>query len=77
MGSSVISFDSFPYGLPRGLRDAGDETGDGEFAEAKTADAELADVGVAAAATLAAVVGAHFELGRLLLLFDQTFLGHD
>ena len=52
--------------LPRGLRDAGDETGDGEFAEAETADAELADVGVTTAATLAAVVRTNAELGRLL-----------
>ncbi len=56
--------------LPRGLRDAGDEAGDGEFAEAETADAELPDVGVATAAALAAVVGAHLELRGLALLFD-------
>ena len=62
--------------LPGRLLHARDLARVRQLAEADTADAVVAQVGVGAAADLAAVVAAAGELGLSLLLVDHGFLGH-
>ena len=62
--------------LPGSLLNAGDLALVREVPEADTADAVVTQVGVGAAADLAAVVAAGGELGLTLLLEYHRFLCH-
>ena len=62
--------------LERGLADAGDLALVSQLAEADTADAVVAQVGMGTAAQLAAVVLPGGVLGGSLLLQDHRFLSH-
>ena len=64
------------FNLPRSLLHAGDLALVSQLAEADTADAVVAQVGVGTAAELAAVVAAAGELGLALLLENHRFLSH-
>ena len=59
-----------------GLPHAGDLALVGQFPEADTADAVVTQIGVGAAAQLAAVVSPGGELGSPLLLENHGFLCH-
>ena len=62
--------------LERSLTHAGDLALVGELAEADTANAVVAEVGMGSAADLAAVVAAGGELVSSLLLQDHCFSSH-
>src|SRR3981081_439573 len=62
--------------LPTGLGHTRHLARMGEFAQADTAQAELAEHRVRPSATAATGVGAHLELRLALLLDDERFLGH-
>src|SRR5664279_2652776 len=61
---------------PTGLRHAGDLTGVDHHSQADPAQAELAVHRLGSAAPTASGVPAHLELGRALLLLDQSLLRH-
>src|SRR5579862_1122800 len=62
--------------LPARLANAGDETVQGQLAEADAAEAELAQKRARAAAALTAIVLSHRELWRPLGLLDHRFTCH-
>src|SRR5580704_5642996 len=61
---------------PTGLRHTGNFAGVDHHPQADPAQAELAVHRLGSAAPTASGVPAHLELGRALLLFDQSLLGH-
>ena len=67
---------SITENLEAGFADAGDLALISQFAEADTADAVVAQIGVRTTADLAAVVLTGGELSRSLLLQDHGFLSH-
>src|SRR6266850_5738012 len=78
MGSltDMVPFPAFgPSGLlPAGLHHPRDLPQERQLAEADAAEAEIAEEPAWPSAPVAAVVAAHFELGRPLPLFDDRLL---
>ena len=66
----------FTRNLERSLSHAGDLALISQLAEADTADAVVAQIGMGTAADLAAVVRTRGELRRSLLLENHRFLSH-
>src|SRR5579872_3258937 len=74
MGSVMVIGASLPS--PARLGHSGDLPGVDQHPEADPTQSELAEHGTGPAATPAAGVAPHLELGRALLLLDECLLGH-